>query len=1471
MRPSRKSWRVHLMSGVAAGTIVLSASASLAQEKAPINIAPQSLSSALYEFGSKTDRQMMFSPGITASKTTRGVSAAVDEQSALTQLLDGTGLTFRREDDVYMIVQQEGGSSPQSGSAAGGGAEVDALVVTAQKREEDIQDVPIAISAFTQDDLDRSQIAGGPDLITQVPNMTFTKTNFSSYSVQLRGIGTQAISATTDPAVAIAFNNTPFIRNRFFEQEFYDLQRIEVLRGPQGTLYGRNATAGVVNIISNKPKFVTEARLSGDLSNFSSSRLEGMVNIPLVEDTVALRLAGAWTKREGYSTNEITDGQIDGRDLWSTRLSLRFAPTDRLEANLIWEHFEEDDDRLRSGKQLCKKDVVTQVGDVEVTDYFSVLPNSGQNNIFSGVQATFSQGCARESLYSPEVFQTPNGLMLPYYAPLGAIGLPVALTDPYVSETQTPDLRVIESTIDPIYRAKSDIGELQVSFDLTEHLTLQSETAYAVDNVYSLQDFNRFNTAPGAWQTTSGGAPQLVARGILDENGAFCDPQLGCSDRLVAVDISTADSWQFSQELRMSSDFDAPFNFSVGGNYLRADSEDKYYVFINSISMIAAIKGGNGFSSPYIAGVTDNIDCQLNGYTAGIPTETYSVTGCTYIDPNPIGSVNDQGHNYFLSKNPYKLISYALFGEIYYELTEDLKVTAGARYTVDMKEAPRVPTWILASNSVGYPVADVIEQEWREPTGRLAVDWKPDLSFTDETMIYASYAHGYKAGGANPPGFVRVFYSNPAAAEVAAEQSATRPLTFEPEFVDSFELGSKNTLADGKVTLNLAAFYYDYEGYQVSEIVDRSAFNRNFDATVWGIEIEADWRPLENLRLGFKGGYEKARIADGEEAVDLMDRTAGDPEWTLVRPFPTFASSCILPTWLFARDGPPAPGTPGLYGLGGVGGGGPGGCELAYLGGFDPVTGTAYVDLTNHSGPIATGINATLYQWTPGTYPGWDPATAPNNGEGIAKPLGGNPLPNAPDWTGTITLDYTIPLPNDWLATLHSDLHWQAESWWRVFDDHEFSKLDEYFTMNLAAIFTNEDLGWRVMAYVKNVTDETAITGAFLNSDDTGLTANVFLTEPRLYGLRVTKEWSGGPLLGSFGSRRDGPYPFTLELGGQVQRHEASNEEMMPAFTDAFPAPLDIFDDAQEQNLDWGDGRDVKATWRPGGGAWSLAAGIRYGKTNGSANLSEEWSTDPVCGMAGYYAFFCDAYADHPKYGLLVGVTHRNHAQGIVFDREEHQLVDFMVGRDIGLGQSLQSHGSIGIRHARLNSFTVADFRGSPDWNIEEGFFYYSTPNTHTVYDGRLTANRKFEGVGPVASWDAFYPLLGSEETGHLTLDWSLSGGVLFGEREVTITGTDRARFYSLGRLQVIELAQTPLPVTTTIGEPVEIHRSESATAAVVGGSLGLSYKVDRLSIGAGYRWETYVGAIDGGYEEAEGRDRTIDGPYFKVSLGFGG
>ena len=137
---------------------------------------------------------------------------------------------------------------------------------------------------------------------------------------------------------------------------------------------------------------------------------------------------------------------------------------------------------------------------------------------------------------------------------------------------------------------------------------------------------------------------------------------------------------------------------------------------------------------------------------------------------------------------------------------------------------------------------------------------------------------------------------------------------------------------------------------------------------------------------------------------------------------------------------------------------------------------------------------------------GFDPATAPNNGEGFAKDLSGNKLPNAPPFTLSLGAQYTMPVTPDWAGTLRGDFYWQGNSFARIFNDEPYDQLHGYTNVNLSLIFTNQD-GWQAMAYVKNVFDATAITGAFLNSDDTALTTNIFVTDPRLFGVRLTKNW----------------------------------------------------------------------------------------------------------------------------------------------------------------------------------------------------------------------------------------------------------------------------------------------------------------------------------------------------------------------------
>ncbi len=1080
-----------LKSGAAALALFIAAPA-LAEE---FNIPAGDLAGALDLYASRTGAQLIYADTAVRGVQTKGVKGDLAPDAALSRILSGTGFSVHRRPTGSLAIVQDQQSVLEEpmvlAQATPSHASVETVTVTSSKLGgADVQSVPIAITALSQEQLTATQTAGGPDLIKQVPNLTFTKTNFTGYSIQIRGIGTQAISVTTDPAVAVAFNDTPFIRNHFFEQEFFDVAQVEVLRGPQGTLYGRNATAGVVNLISAKPSDQFEAMASGDIGNYQNRRVEGMINLPIVDDRVDLRVAGEWTKRKGYSFNETTDKAIDGRDLWSTRVTLGLKPLPGLNAYLVWEHFQEDDDRVRSAKQLCKKDTGPSV-----VDGLSMSTVSNANFF----QSWLSQGCLPVSLYSPEAFETPNGQALPFVAAgefifngaggSAANGFLLNQIDPYASTTQSTNLRNIQSALSPTYRAKNDVFELNADYDVTPELAFTSQSAYNQDFLRSTEDFNRFNTAPGLFGTLGG--PNSLTPG-----GVYCDPQLGCSDRMVAEDLSQEHAWQFSQEFRLASHFSGPFNFSVGGNYLRYQTIEDYYVFFNLVTIIEQLSNG--------AGPGDFTTCHFgngqfeNGYTFTIQPSPVTTSffgrvpgyypsnfGCgfggggfvgTYIDPNPITQLDGNGHNYFRSENPYNLNSWAGFGEAYYQLASDVKVTGGLRFTDDRKTFKNIPSWVFLLGG-GYPVLNTVRQEWQEVTGRFNIDWTPKLEFTDQTLIYASYGHGYKGGGANPPG--------PTPNSFSLQSFLTHPATFDPEFINAFELGTKNTLLDGNMTLNADVFFYDYKGYQISQIVDRTSINLNIDAKVKGVEVEGTWEPIPGLRFNFAGGYEDGTINDGQSAIDLMDRTAGNPGWMVLKPFLTSTSNCIFPTSVIRQliehnpqsTNSSAAFNPFIYA-----------CDTAY------------------------GANvATVFDWGPSDLSGvgvtgFDPAQSPNNGEGFAKDLGGNKLPNTPPFTLSFGAQYTMPVTDNWAATLRGDFYWQGNSYARIFNDKPYDQLHGYSTANIALILTSGD-GWQAMGYVKNVFDKTAITGAFLNSDDTALTTNVFLTDPRLFGVRITKNF----------------------------------------------------------------------------------------------------------------------------------------------------------------------------------------------------------------------------------------------------------------------------------------------------------------------------------------------------------------------------
>ncbi len=997
--------------------------------------------------------------------------------------------------------EESSGASPaeEEQAASENAPPQNVIIVTAQKFEQSIQDVPIAVSAFNGEELDSLKIETGGELLRAVPNVNFSKSNFSGYNFSIRGVGTKAVSASSDPAVAVSFNNTPLIRNRLFEQELFDIQRIEVLRGPQGTLYGRNATGGVVNIL---PALPDTRELAGEIQleagNYNSRRAQGMLNVPL-GDTLAVRVAGAYTKRDGFEYNTFTENDVNGRDLWSGRVSALWEPRDDFKASLIWQHFEEDDNRSRSGKQLCNRDPgPTQVGDTPVPSAI--------------LQGRLSQGCLPGSLFDDSAYGVPNALSFPDIALVGGIGIgqtptfqPVTAgrpVDPYAGLTQVRDLRTISTSYDPVFRAKNDVVQLNLNMEFPGGLELTSQTAYTRDRYYSSQDYNRFVSNP-FFNDSDGLLSSLrvpYAPGGPLPGGIYTDPQLGPSNRVLSVDISQSDSEQWTQEVRLQSNWDGPVNFSFGANYIDFKSQDDYYVFKNTFTF-AAQYFYNLDSEEGVGAYYGTKDCQPTG-----PTDP---ADCIYVDPNPLESINGQGHNYFRSKNVVGTESWAIFGEGYFDLSSRLRLTAGLRYTDDKKVSTPHPSQLLltigeglgpttgGSASIGYPADPDIEQQWKRFTGRAVLDWNPEVSFTDDTMVYASFSHGYKGGGTNPP---RVDF-DPTIVRLQPLET-----TFEPESVNAFEIGTKNVFADGKAGVNLTGFFYDYKNYQVSQIVDRISLNENFDTTSMGLEFESWWQPSRSLRLTANVGYLKTRIADGESSIDVMDRTQGNDDWVVVRPWIQVPSNCIAPREAVERvlaspfsAGPE--GGIGLLGLAGL-------CTSSNrIGDYDPAEPNGGLPFYQFFGFRYDPLLPYDPSLSPiGTPFGTEPLSgAPNGGRGFAADLSGNEMPNSPHLTINVSGEYTIFM-DDWELTLRGDYYRQSESFARVYNT-EYDRLKGWDNANLA--ITLENTAWDLTAqlYVKNVFDNTPITDAFTNSDDTGLTTNVFTLDPRIVGLRVAKRF----------------------------------------------------------------------------------------------------------------------------------------------------------------------------------------------------------------------------------------------------------------------------------------------------------------------------------------------------------------------------
>ena len=232
------------------------------------------------------------------------------------------------------------GAAPLAGAADS--LALEEIVVTATKVAQDIGSTPAAITAITADALGPGGIREVRDLALSVPNLSVGD-QFGVNRTFIRGIGMTSIDLGADGAVAFLQDGAMIPRPSHQLAGFYDLEQIEVLRGPQGTLYGRGATAGVVNMITRKPTEDLDGYLNYTIGNYSATTVEGALGGPIGGETVMGRISVKADKRDGYGRNLTTGKPVDNRDAYAVRGSLRFKPSDTLDMVLMADYFQEDD------------------------------------------------------------------------------------------------------------------------------------------------------------------------------------------------------------------------------------------------------------------------------------------------------------------------------------------------------------------------------------------------------------------------------------------------------------------------------------------------------------------------------------------------------------------------------------------------------------------------------------------------------------------------------------------------------------------------------------------------------------------------------------------------------------------------------------------------------------------------------------------------------------------------------------------------------------------------------------------------------------------------------------------------------------------------------------------------------------------------------------------------------------------------
>lgn len=587
-----------------------------------------------------------------------------------------------------------GTADAQQGSRA-----LEEIVVTARKAEESLQDVPISISAFTAQDIENAGLRSVEDLALQTPGFSF-RSAFGRIADRPIIRGQSNIQGEPN---ASFFIDGIYVSGSIAGYDLDNLERVEVIRGPQSALFGRRTFAGAINFVTKRPTNEFEGRVSGTLG--TANLVEGQVSMsgPIIADRLLYQVNARHFKQDGFYTNSVTNQKdVGGEESQSVGGALFWQVADNLEAIFRLNYTRNDD------------------------EHFPIsLHGSDRNNCFEPVQDGFG---------APPFTTTPRYLTRQRGYFCGTLGdpQPLALNTDGFREAGF-DAGLKRDAVRTSLQLNWDVGRYQV----TSITALNEETIFTgVD-----ADYSAIRGSAGAFETLS----------------------------------READARDWSQELRIMSPRDETFRW-LGGIYYLSD------------------KSGD-FSSGDLAGTV------ANGTPAALTAQ---------------GTSED-------------IRNVALFAMVEYDVTEQLTLTAEARYARDKIEASGTSNFVRAGPAFVPGSEFCTNTPLPAPPGALSVSCSNqfDLSetftnflprftatylFSNDVTLYALWARGNKPGGFNST--VENARLTPSARQQLRDQGL---LTFEEEEADTIELGAKTTFLDGRGLFNLSAYYIDWENQQLTE------------------------------------------------------------------------------------------------------------------------------------------------------------------------------------------------------------------------------------------------------------------------------------------------------------------------------------------------------------------------------------------------------------------------------------------------------------------------------------------------------------------------------------------------------------------------------------------------------------------------------------------------------------------------------